>query len=132
MSNKRRMIWCCGCQRDVLARLTGGAEIYPHRQDLDDKPFWRCDACGNYVGCHHKRQQRTLPLGTIPTSHVRRLRKQLHDQLDPLWRRKQYGRDELYGLISRRLGYEFHIGEVASVDEVRKVSRILEELKETT
>lgn len=47
-------IHCCGCGETVTARLTDGREIYPHRQDLSGLPFWKCDTCGNYVGCHRE------------------------------------------------------------------------------
>lgn len=36
------LIFCCGCQKEVDALLTSGAEIYPHRCDLKDLPFWKC------------------------------------------------------------------------------------------
>ena len=60
---KRRSIFCCGCQRKVDARLTNGEEMYPHRYDLANLPFWKCDVCQNFVGCHHKTKNRTKPLG---------------------------------------------------------------------
>ena len=69
--SKRRSIFCCGCQSDVQARLTDGAEIYAHRRDLASLPFWKCDACGNFVGCHHKTKHRTRPLGCIPTKEIK-------------------------------------------------------------
>jgi hypothetical protein len=47
-------IFCCECREKVNARLTEGEEIYPHREDLKDLPFWICDKCKNFVGCHHK------------------------------------------------------------------------------
>ena len=81
-----KMIYCCGCGCDVQARLTNGKEIYPHRMDLDEVPFWKCDKCGNYVGCHHKTKQRTSPTGCIPTSEIRALRVQIHNIIDPLWK----------------------------------------------
>ena len=56
-------IYCTGCEKNVNARLTDGKERYPHRQDLYELPFWVCDNCGGYVGCHHKTNQRTKPLG---------------------------------------------------------------------
>lgn len=65
-----RAIFCCCCENDVHARLTDGREIYPHRHDLYSLPFWRCDGCGNHVGCHHKTKDRTRPLGVIPTRHA--------------------------------------------------------------
>lgn len=69
---KRFTIFCCGCGVDVQARLTDVAEIYPHRDDLHSLPFWRCDACGNSVGCHHKTQNPTRPLGCIPTNEIKK------------------------------------------------------------
>jgi hypothetical protein len=70
-----RDIYCCGCESAVQARLTDGREIYPHRPDLADLPFWKCDGCGNHVGCHHKTNDRTRPLGNIPTPEIRIARK---------------------------------------------------------
>ena len=67
-------IWCCGCGKEVDARLTDGAEVYPHRRDLASLPFWKCDACGNFVGCHHKTRERTKPLGCIPTPEIKDVR----------------------------------------------------------
>jgi hypothetical protein len=49
MNTETTVIHCSGCKGPVNARLTDGAEIYPHRQDLHRLPFWRCDSCGNYV-----------------------------------------------------------------------------------
>lgn len=59
-------IFCNECGKDVECRLTNGSEIYPHRGDLKDLPFWIHDVCGNYVGCHHKTDNPTTPL--IPPS----------------------------------------------------------------
>jgi hypothetical protein len=71
--SRRRMtctqtIYCCGCKSEVQVRLTDGSEIYPHSPDLHHIPFWKCDACKNYVGCHWKTKDRTRPLGNIPTA----------------------------------------------------------------
>ncbi|NTG07102.1 hypothetical protein [Rhizobium rhizogenes] len=63
--SKKRTLFCCGCQAEVSARLTDGKEIYPHRRDLHDLPFWKCDACKNFVGCHHKTANHTKPLGRM-------------------------------------------------------------------
>ena len=56
------VLYCCGCDTGTEARLTNGAEIYPHRPDLHELPFWKCDKCGNFVGCHHKTKDRTRPM----------------------------------------------------------------------
>jgi hypothetical protein len=66
------------------ARLTDGKEVYPYRLDLHDRPIWKCDGCGGYVGCH---PGTTKPLGTPADAALRKARGTLHDQrFDPIWK----------------------------------------------
>ncbi len=123
---------CCGCQIKVQARLTNGAEVYPHRPDLATLPFWRCDACGNYVGCHHKTGNPTQPLGNIPTKEIRASRQHIHKILDPLWQSGPWHRKELYAELSRRLGWKYHTAAIRSVEEARTVYRHVLELVNRT
>lgn len=111
------LIYCCGCGTDVGARLTDGREIYPHRPDLQDVPFWRCDMCGNFVGCHHKTRKRTEPLGCIPTAEVREARKRLHALIDPIWKSGKMSRTGLYAALSHKLGRAYHTAEIRTVEE---------------
>jgi len=97
-------IYCCGCGTDVEAHLTTGAELYPHRPDLSDLPFWRCDACGNFVGCHHRTAERTKPLGVIPTPEITSARQHIHRILDPIWQSGTITRGKLYAMLGKRLG----------------------------
>jgi hypothetical protein len=122
------MIYCCGCGCDVKARLTDGKEIYPHRADLYDLPFWKCDRCHNYVGCHHKTAQRTNPTGNIPTAEIRALRVQIHSIIDPLWKSGEISRGALYRKIGKYLGYVYHTGEIKSVKEAEKVIKFVKSL----
>jgi hypothetical protein len=124
----QRYIYCCACAKDVPARLTDGSEIYPHRADLHSLPFWKCDACGNFVGCHHKTAERTRPLGNIPTKEIRDARKQIHAVLDPLWKTGKLKRRNAYGQLSKRLGREYHTAEIKTIEEAREVYRIVKEL----
>ena len=116
-------IYCCACGGDVEARLTNGGEIYPHRADLKDLPFWRCDACGNFVGCHHKTKDRTTPLGCIPTMELKNARKAIHALIDPIWQSGRMGRREMYEAMSRDLGWEFHTAELRTIGEARSAYR---------
>lgn len=64
--------------------LVGGAVIYPHRQDLFKKWFWRCPGCGAYVGCHPGTKR---ALGLPADLETRRARGMLHERMiDPLWK----------------------------------------------
>lgn len=110
-------LYCCQCTADVDARLTDGREIYPHRKDLAELPFWICDACGNYVGCHHKTKNPTAPLGSIPTRRMMTLRKMIHATLDPLWKSGQVSRGAIYAEMSERIGWNYHTAKLRSDDE---------------
>lgn len=121
-------IYCCGCSGLVSARLTDGREIYPRRRDLAALPFWRCDICKNYVGCHHKTRNRTAPLGNIPTPELRRARGVIHELLDPIWKSGRMPRGKLYAIVSKQLGYQYHTAEIQTVDEARRVYRVVRDL----
>lgn len=121
-------IYCTGCGKDVEARLTDGKERYPHRLDLHELPFWKCDICGGYVGCHHKTDRPTKPLGVIATPQILEARKKIHATLDPLWKSGKIKRGQAYAYVSKRLGYSYHNGEIRSLDEARKIYTIVGEL----
>lgn len=121
-----REIHCCGCGDKVRARLTDGREIYPHRPDLCSLPFWKCDICGNFVGCHHKTKNRTQPLGCIPTPEIKEARKHIHAILDPIWKSGKMTRNEIYKNLSVELGWKYHTAQIRSVEEARKVYRIVQ------
>ena len=123
-------IWCCGCGGEVSARLTDGGEVYPRRPDLCDLPFWRCDACGNFVGCHHKTKDRTKPLGCIPTPEIKAARQHIHRILDPLWQGGAIDRRSAYRRIAKDLGIEeYHTAEIRTVEEARGVYRAVLSLR---
>lgn len=124
-----RQIYCCGCGDDVPARLTDGREIYPHRRDLAKLPFWKCDGCGNFVGCHHKTKDNTRPLGCIATREIKDARQHIHRVLDPIWQSKKIERGKLYAIIAGRLNKpEYHTADIRTVEEARLVYRIVTEL----
>ena len=112
----------------MQARLTSGAEVYPHRSDLSELPFWKCDQCGNFVGCHHKTQDSIRPLGCIPTPEIKEERKRIHRILDPIWRSGKMSRKEIYAAISKRVGWKYHTAKIRSVEEAREVYNVVLEL----
>lgn len=114
-------IYCCECGRNIEGRLTDGSEIYPHRPDLKFLPFWICDHCGNFVGCHHKTKKRTKPLGCIPNKEVRDARKKIHDLIDPVWKSGRIERRVMYNMISEALGKKYHTANIRSVTEANQV-----------
>ena len=129
-------IYCCGCQMNIEAKLVDGKKIYPHRTDLKDLPFWQCDECNNFVGCHYKTKNPTDPLGSIATSELKKKRQQIHATLDPLWinNRKRWAdkkisRKMIYGFLSNKLGYEFHAAEVNSLQEAERILFFINDFK---
>lgn len=121
-------IYCTGCEEEVEARLTDGQERYPHRPDLYELPFWRCDICGGYVGCHHKTDNPTKPLGYIATPEILTARKKIHALLDPLWKSGRIKRGQAYAYVGHRLGHPYHNGEIKTIDEARKIYEIVANL----
>ena len=124
-------IYCTQCNKDVEARLTNGEEIYPHRKDLYSIPFWKCDTCKLYVGCHHKSDTPTKPLGVFANQEIKDIRMKIHAQLDPLWKSGKYERNTLYSIIARKLGlnYRYHTGEIRTIEEGEKVLEIVKTLQ---
>lgn len=117
-------LWCCQCGKDVQARLTSGAECYPHRPDLAELPRWICDTCRNHVGTHHKTKNRTAPLGNIPSAEIKRARVLIHALIDPVWKSKRMQRGAIYGKLSKHLGYSYHTGEIKTIEEARNIYRL--------
>jgi len=113
------MIYCCACAKDVDARLTNGGEIYPHRPDLKILPFWKCDTCKNFVGCHHKTKNRTAPLGCIPTAEIKDARKHIHALIDPIYQSGLMTRKKLYELLSDAVGWKYHTAKIRTIEEAR-------------
>ena len=122
-------IYCCGCCKDVEARFTYGSEVKPRRPDLHYLPFWICNTCSNFVGCHHKIKGSTRPLGCIPTPEIRNARAYIHKLLDPLWKSGKIGRGELYKKISDNIGWKYHTADIRTVEEAKRVYKVVLEIK---
>lgn len=118
-------LFCCGCKKEVEAVLIRGALAYPHRKDLSCLPFWQCPICKSFVGCHHKTKNKLRPLGCIPSDEIKNARKHIHAKLDPIWQSGKISRCKLYKKISSILGYEFHTAEIRTIEEARRVWRVL-------
>lgn len=126
-------IYCCGCQKDIEARLTSGAEIYAHREDLATRPFWKCDTCKNYVGCHYKTKNWSRPLGCIGTKEIYKARHHIHDLIDPFWKNHPEAfraRGWIYRWLAWKTGKkEYHTAEIRSVEEAREIYRLAQTIK---
>lgn len=123
------ILYCCGCKKDVSARLTDGTETYSHRPDLGILPFWKCDSCGNFVGCHHKTKDRTRPLGNIPTKELKNARQHIHRILDPIWKDGNIPRGKVYADIAREAGLkEYHTAEIKTLEDARKIYAIVKRM----
>lgn len=117
-------LFCCECAMKVPARLTDGREIYPHRNDLKSVPFWKCDTCRNYVGCHHKTGNPTRPLGCIPNAALRKARQQIHALIDPAWQSGRVTRKGLYRHLTEATGRKYHTANIRTIEEAREVYRL--------
>ncbi len=120
-------IFCVQCDNYKQPRLTTGNEIYPHLPKLSKNNFYKCDDCGNYVGCH---KNGSKPLGVIATIELRNARQHIHRILDPIWKNNLLSRGKLYKKICNELGYQqYHTANIKSIDEARKVYAFIVKLK---
>ena len=114
-------LWCCQCQAEIEARLTTGAEIYPHRPDLATLPRWVCDGCKNHVGTYHKTSMPTKPLGNIPSQEIKKARILIHALIDPAWKSGKVKRRAIYAHLSDKLGRDYHTAELRTIEEARTI-----------
>ncbi|EKO3657431.1 hypothetical protein M3906_000241 [Vibrio metschnikovii] len=124
-------IYCCNCKQDIEARLTDGSEIYPHRADLYELPFWKCDTCGSCVGCHHKTSDRTRPLGVIPSQQIKDKRQEIHKLMDPIWQQGRVRRCDVYRMLRETLGREYHTAHIRTVEEADAIISSVKEIRES-
>ena len=101
----RAMTVCIEC--NGVCELVTGKEIYPHRQDLWEKPIWKCTRCPNsYCGCHPRTKE---ALGFAAGPDTRRARMLLHERmLDPIWKeasrkRRRHFRNLVYAFLSEKM-----------------------------
>ena len=110
-----------------LATITTGKAIYPHRPDLFAKPFWRCNGCNAYVGCHPGTY---TPLGSLANAELRRARLQAHAVFDARWRTNGgKTRKDAYTWLGETLGLppnQCHIG----MFDLKTCQRVIQLCKE--
>lgn len=122
------------------AQLVTGSSIYPHRPDLWNLRFWKCEPCDAYVGCHKKGayfyvggakivSDGTIPLGRLANAELRMAKSEAHAAFDPLWRDGGMTRSAAYKWLAHKMGLpagECHIGEfdVAQCKEVKRLADI--------
>lgn len=111
---------CAECGK--MPTKVSGEVIYPHRQDLHDRWYWKCE-CGAYVGCHGGTDR---PLGSPAGPDLRRARMVAHYAFDPIWRNGFMRRGEAYAWLGREIGKptnEVHISWM-TIPEAEEVTRI--------
>ena len=108
-------VTCPYCENDAV--LVTGQTIYPHRLDLVNLKFWRCQPCGAYVGCHKQNKKHNLkgdePLGRLANAELRKAKSRVHTAFDPKWKNGPMTRQESYAWLAGRLRIDpdqCHIG----------------------
>lgn len=122
-------IFCVECQKDIEPKLVSGAMVYPRSPKLAHDKFWMCNSCKNFIGCHKNANKNKLkPLGVIANKELKQARIKIHSVLDPIWREEKMKRGQVYAVLSKELGYTYHTGELRSIDEARRVWKIVAEI----
>jgi hypothetical protein len=92
--------------------LVTGREVYPHRRDLHELPFYQCAPCDARVGCH---PGTTRALGRLANAELRTLRSAAHAAFDPIWKTGKMSRTSAYKWLATQLQSPngiVHIGEM--------------------
>lgn len=117
------------------ARMVKGTEIYPHRKDLEDLNFWRCEPCDAHVGCHLPNRKMAFtgiePKGRLANPELRKWRMRAHECFDPLWKsgpnhQATLDRSQAYSWLAQKLKMkerDCHIGWL-DVDLCKKVVEV--------
>lgn len=114
-------IFCCECQKPVIAKLIYGREISPPPRGREGNPHWQCPQCGNYVECYTGKNRQFMPAGVIATAEIREMRSRINLVLDPLWKGGKIKRKPLYSEVAKRSGLGwYHETELRSMDEARR------------
>jgi hypothetical protein len=119
-----KQIYCVSCKKDVIATLTNGKDVYPHRNDLYNLKFYKCPTCNNFVGCHKGTNN---PLGCIPSKELKQARIKAHNFIDSYWKTGKCKRSEVYNILSNHFGYEYHNGNTKSVEECEEAINVIKE-----
>ncbi|MCM1141059.1 MAG: DUF3268 family zinc-finger domain-containing protein [Muribaculum sp.] len=88
-------------------KLVSSSEIYG--RDIGGK-YWYCKPCQAWVGCYRGTSK---AMGRLANKRLRKLKRQAHEALDPIWKKGIMSRSEAYRLFSRILGIpkeNTHIG----------------------
>ena len=112
---------CLYCEQEAV--LTNGQELYPHREDLWELPFYICRPCNAYVGCH---PGTTKPLGRLANAELRSMKSMAHRFFDVIWKSKEMTRGQAYAWLANQLNldkHQCHIG-MFDVDMCTKVIEV--------
>jgi hypothetical protein len=114
---------CPVCNKE--SALVNGYDIYPHRPDLGELNFYRCeDHKDFYVGCH---KGTINPLGVLADKEHRKLKMMCHKVFDPIWKSGKRNRKELYNKLSSQMEKKIddtHFG-MFSKDELEKAYQFI-------
>lgn len=102
--------------------LKSNSLIYNGKEYGNGK-IWLCDRfpiCRGSVGTHPDGR----PLGTIPDEETKKLRRQIHALIDPLWKSRKYSRGGVYARISDAIGKTYHTGETTA-EECREILKTI-------
>lgn len=76
-----------------------------------------CKDCDSYVGCHNNSRK---PLGVLANSELRHWRMKVHSHIDPVWQTGKLHRKQVYAVISKAIGKQYHTAE-ADVETCKKI-----------
>lgn len=114
MTANARVVACPYCGQP--AELVDSDRVYRRSFGM----IWLCEPCDAYVGCH-RNSPTHAPLGTLAQAPLRKLRKEVHNLLDPIWKLglavgEKDARRRTYTWLAKQLGLPTKRCHVAEFD----------------
>jgi len=106
----------------------------PSEEETLKRSFWVCVPCEAYVGTHKRNAQYGLdgtePLGPLANRKLRRKRLNLHNMMDPVWKKLKWSRKRLYKWLADRLGISTETCHIAMLtdEQCDRAATLLEEV----
>lgn len=111
-----QFIFCCGCEKTVKAEVKYSDQIFKVVTTKKIKRYLVCETCGSYVIAPQKDSRPSH----IPSKELAFIQREIHNTIDPLWKKGLIPRGEIYSILNAELGYIYHTSELCTLKQAVK------------
>lgn len=122
----RRRVYCLTCEKTVKALLVTGKDVEPDKKAMSNNYFYQCGTCKCYVGCHKNANNKTEPLGAIPSELVRQARWRVYNGFCIVAKNLDCKTSVVYKKVAENMGKRITIANIRSIEEALEVLMALD------